>query len=420
MTKKEYKKEVSIKIEGKEWKDAIDKAFEQKVKEVSVAGFRKGKTPRDIYEKKYGVESLYQAAVDNLVAEAYYKGIDESKVRPALEPTINVKSLSAKGVEFIITIVPVPEIKVNKYKDLNVKKEKVSVSKDEIEHEISHLLEKYVEVASKKDGVIANGDIAIIDFEGFKDKVAFDGGKAENYELEIGSGMFIPGFEEKLVGVKKGEEKTIKLTFPKEYHAADLAGEKVEFKVKVNDVKEKKQRDFDDELFEDLAIKGVKSKKELEDYVKEEISKRKEKDVEEKYITSLLTEIGKNIELDIPEEIIEARTEEDLKMFEQRIGQQGMNLELFLSLSNMKEEDLKDKLRTEVEVGLTNSLMLEEIIKLEKIKVSEKELDKEVESICKEYNMDKEETLKDMATINKIKDSLLINKALEKIKELNK
>lgn len=420
MAKKEYKKEITIKIDGKEWKDAIDKAFKEKNKEITVDGFRKGKVPREVYEKKFGVESLYSLAIDNLVEKAYYQGIEESKVRPAIEPAINVKKVDAKGVEFVITIVPVPEIKVNKYKDLKVKKEKVEVAKDEIEHEIFHMLEKYVEVVSKEDNKVENGDIAIIDFEGFKDGVAFPGGKAENYELEIGSGSFIPGFEDKMVGMKKGEEKTIKLTFPKDYHAEELKGQKVEFKVKVNDIKAKKQREFDEELFLDLAIEGVNSKKELEKHVEKEIKKRKEKENDEKYITSLLTEIGKHIELDIPEEIIEARAEEDLRMFEERLMSQGMNLELFLSLSNMKEEDLKTKLRTEVTVGLTNSLLLEEIIKLEKIKVTQKELEKEVEDICKAYDLDKEDTLKDLATLNKIEDGLLINKAIEKIKELNK
>lgn len=420
MTKKDYKKEVSIKIEGKEWKDAIDKAFVEKNKTLTIDGFRKGKAPRNIFEKKYGVESLYGVAVDSLAHEAFHKGIEKSGVRPALEPQISVKSVSEKGVEFIISIVPVPEIKINKYKDLKVKKEKVDVTKEEIEHEIGHLLEKYVEIMTKENGKVENGDIAVIDFEGFKDKEAFKGGKAENYELEIGSGSFIPGFEEKLIGMKKGEEKTIKLTFPKDYHAEELKGQKVEFKVKVNDIKEKKQREFDKDLFLDLAIEGVNSKEELDKYVENNIKTQKAKASEEKYITNLLLEIGKNVELEIPEEIIDARTEEDFKMFEDRLKTQGMNLELFLSLSNMKEKDIKEKLRTEVTTGLTNSLILEEIIKLENIKLEEKDLEKEVEEIAKSYKLKKEDLLKDVATINRIEDGLLINKAIERIKELNK
>lgn len=420
MTKKDYKKEVTIKIEGKEWTNAVDKAFKEKNKEVTIDGFRKGKAPREIYENKYGVESLYHTAVDSLVEEAYYKGIEESKVRPAIEPKIVVKNLTEKGVEFLITIVPVPEIKIKKYKGLKVEKEKVTVSKDEIEHEIAHLLEKYVEIRTKKSDVLAKGDIAVIDFEGFKDKVAFPGGSAENYELEIGSGAFIPGFEEKLIGMKKGEEKTIKVTFPKDYHAEDLKGAKVEFKVKLNEIKEKVNRKFDKELFLDLAIDGVNSKEELDKHIKENIKKRKEKESDENYITNLLTEIGKHIELDIPEEILDSRAEEDLRMFEERLMSQGMNLELFLSLSNMKEEDMISKLRTEVEVGLTNSLLLEEIIKLENIKVTDKDIEKEVDGIAASYKMEKDDILKDKATMNRIEDGLLINKAIDKLKELNK
>ena len=220
MAKKEKtnKLEITITIEGKEWQDALDKAFKQKVKTVTVDGFRKGKCPRDIYEKKFGKESLYIDGAESLLQNAYKKLLDEHKdLVPVVQPRVDIKSIDDDKVEFLFTIITAPEVNVKKYKGLKVKKDKVEVSNEEIEHELGHLLEKYTEVVTKEDGEVENGDIAVIDFEGFKDGVAFDGGKGENYSLEIGSGTFISGFEEQLVGMKTGEEKEIKVTFSEDY-----------------------------------------------------------------------------------------------------------------------------------------------------------------------------------------------------------
>ena len=216
------KKELTVIIEGVEWTTAIDNAFKEKVKTVTVDGFRKGKCPRDIFEKKYGKETLYIDAAEKLLPTAYERAMEENKdVIPVIQPRVDIKSIDENKVEFVFTIITQPEVNIKKYKGLKVKKDKVEVTKEEIEHELSHLLEKYSELVVKENGTVENGDVAIIDFEGFKDGVAFEGGKGENYSLEIGSNTFIPGFEEQLIGMKAGEEKEINVTFPEDYAASD-------------------------------------------------------------------------------------------------------------------------------------------------------------------------------------------------------
>ena len=264
--------EVEVKIEGADWTKAIDDAFANKVKTVTVDGFRKGKCPRSVYEKKFGKESLYLDAADASLQKAYEKAMKENELVPVVQPNVDLKSIDENGVTFVFTITTKPEVKVKKYKGLSVKKEEVKVTKEEIEHEIGHLLERFTEMVTKEDGTVENGNLAIIDFEGFHNGKAFDGGKGENYSLEIGSHTFIPGFEEQLVGMKTGEEKEIQVTFPEEYPNEELKGQEVTFKVKVNEIKEKIARELDKDFFDDLAMEGITDKKSLEEEI--ESSKR--------------------------------------------------------------------------------------------------------------------------------------------------
>ena len=288
-TEKELKNknvnEINIKIEGEEWNNAIDKAFNKEQKNVKVDGFRKGKVPRNVYEKKFGKQALFVAAADMLLQEAYLKALEESKLVPVVQPAFDVKSLDENGVEYVFKIITKPEVNVKKYKGLNIQPEKVEVSEEEVNHELGHLLERYTELVTK-DGKVENGDIAIIDFEGFKDGEAFDGGKGENYSLEIGSNTFIPGFEEKIIGMKVSEEKDLDLTFPEDYGSKDLAGAKVIFKVKVNEIKEKKARELEEDFFEDLGMEGIDSEEKLKAEIKNSIKSQKEMEAENKYVLS--------------------------------------------------------------------------------------------------------------------------------------
>ena len=419
-TKTENKKDVIIKIEGQDWLDAVDAAFEEKRKEVTVSGFRKGKVPRNIYEKNFGKESLYMAAVDTVVQVAYVKALEESKLVPVVQPKVDITNITDDGVEFKFTIVTKPAVEIKKYKGLKVKKEEVEVTKEEIEHEISHLLERYGEVRVKENGDLENGNIAVIDFEGFKDGVAFAGGKGENYELEIGSNTFIPGFEEQLVGMKNGEERDINVTFPEEYPAEELKGAPVVFKVKLHEIKEKVQREFDEELFEDLGMEGVNSKEELEKEIEANIKAQKEVDAENKHVDALLDAVAKNVEVDIPEEMVEEEVERLLGRYSQQLQMQGVSLDLYYQLTQTTEADLKAQLEKEGYKNVLYRLMLEEIANIEKMEVSEEEANKQAEELAEKYNMKKEEFLKAFGGIEMIQYDMEIRKVVDFLKEENK
>ena len=421
--KEETKKnvhEVPVKIEGEQWTKALDKSFAKKQKTAKVDGFRTGKVPRDIYEKHYGKESLFLEAADLLLQEAYLKAMEDSKLVPVVQPSVDLKGIDENGVEFVFTIVTKPEVNVKKYKGLNIKPEKVEVTDEEINHELGHLLERYTELVNKEDGAVESGDVAVIDFEGFKDGVAFDGGKGENYSLEIGSNTFIPGFEDQIIGMKSGEEKDLDITFPEDYGAKDLAGAKVVFKVKVNEIKTKEKRELDEEFFEDLGMEGVNSEETLKEEIKKSIEAQKEAEAENNYIDKILEEVSKNVEVDIPEPMVDEEVNRLLKRFEEQMKMQGISLDLYYQFTNSNEEALKSQMEKEAYSNVLYRLMLEEIMNLEKIEVSSEEAEKEAEELAKKYQMEKDEFLAQFGGIEMIQYDLEMRKAIELLKELNK
>ena len=418
-TKKKSVHEIEVKIDGKAWSDALDKAFVKKQKTAKVDGFRKGKVPRNIYEKRFGKESLYLDAADLVTNDAYKKMIDEAKLLPIVQPEVSIKSIDEKGVTFVFKVVTKPEVNVKKYKGLGIKPKKAKVTKEEIDHELGHILERFTELVVK-EGKVANGDVAIIDFEGFKDGVAFDGGKGENYSLEIGSNTFIPGFEEKIIGMKVGEEKDLDLTFPEDYAAKDLAGAKVVFKVKVNEIKEKKTREFDEDFFDDLAIEGVDSEDKLREHIKESISAKKEVENENQYVDELLEAVGKNVEVDIPEEMVNEEINRLMGRFEEQMKMQGVSLDLYYQFTNSDEAALRSQMEKEAFNNVLYRLMLDEIMKKEKIEVTDKEAEEEAKKLADKYQMKKDEFLKQFGGIELIKYDLEIRKTVDLLKELNK
>ena len=422
MAKKETKNihEISVKIEGEDWIKACDQAFLEKQKKVKVDGFRKGKVPRNVYEKRFGKESLYLDAANSVISKAYDKAMKDSSLDPVVQPSVDIKSIDDKGVEFVFKIITKPEITIKKYKDLKVKPEKVTVTNDEINHEMSHILEKYTELVTKEGGTIEEGNVAIIDFEGFKDGVAFDGGKDENYSLEIGSHSFIPGFEEQMIGMKEGEEKELNLTFPKDYGVKDLAGADVIFKVKVHEVKEKKTRELDKEFFEDLGMDGVDSEAKLKEEIKKSIKAHKEIEAENKYVDSLLEEVAKNVEVDIPEEMINEEIEHLMKRFEQQMKMQGISLDLYYKFTNSTEKDLKSQMEKEAYNNVLYRLMLEEVMNLENIEVTLEDAEKEAVKLAEKYQMEKDEFLKEFGGIDLIKYDLKMRQTIDLLKEYNK
>ena len=413
--------EIEIKISGDQWKNAIDKAFAQKQKTVKVDGFRKGKVPRSIYEKKFGKESLFLDAADIVIEDAFTEAMKKSKEEPIVRPSVELKDINENECVFKFKITSRPEVKLKKYKGLNVKPKEVEVTDEEIEHELGHLLERYTELVNKDEKAkVENGNIAIIDFEGFKDGVAFDGGKGENYSLEIGSKTFIPGFEEQIIGMKAGEEKDINLTFPEDYGAKDLAGKDVVFKVKVNEIKEKQNRKLDEDFFEDLGIEGVDTEKKLKDHIKDDIKKHKEMESENEYIEELLETVSKNVEVDIPEELVEEEIDRLMKRFEEHMKSQGISLDIYYQFTQSSEKDLRAQMEKEAYSNVLYRFMLEEIIKEEKIEVTDKEIDEELETLAKGYNVSKEEFEKGIGGRENIKLDVQMHKAIDVLKELNK
>lgn len=410
---------VEIKIEKEEFEKALDKAFNKKSKDVKVDGFRKGKVPKDIYLKKFGKESLYMDAVDVLLPEAYEKALKEGNYEPIIEPKVDLKSIDENGCVFSFVITTKPAIDIKKYKNLKVKKEEVKVSKEEIDVEIENMLNKYSELVVKEYGAVSEHDIAVIDFEGFKDGKAFDGGKAENYSLEIGSNTFIKGFEEQIIGMKKDEEKDITVTFPEDYGAKDLAGCEVCFKVKVNEIKEKVKRELDEEFFEDLGMDGVNSKETLEENVKKTLESQKEIEIEQKYVDEILKEIAKNTEIEIPEELVENELRYMLDRFNQQLMMQGMNLDIYYEITKSKEEDLKNNMKEEAINHIKYRFILEEIKDKENISVTKEEIDSQIDKMCSMYGMEKEELIKQTGGIDAIEYELSMEKTIDFLKKNN-
>ena len=384
---KEYVHEVEIKIDGDAWKKALDEVFKKKQKDAKVDGFRKGKVPKDVFFKHFGKESLYLEAADTVLQDAYDKAMEESKLLPIVRPSVNLNDINDEFVEFTFKIITKPEVKVKKYKDIKIEKEDVKVTKEEIDHEVEHLLEHYAELATKEDGKVENGNIAIIDFEGFKDGKAFEGGKGENYSLEIGSNTFIPGFEDGVIGMKVGEEKDLNLTFPEDYGAPDLAGKEVVFKVKVNEIKERVNRTLDKDFFEDLGMENVTNEKELRDSIEKSLKEHKELEADNKYMDAIMTEISKNVEVDIPEELVDEEVDRLKQRMEHELSHQGISLDMYYQFTGTTEEDLNNQLEKEAYETTLYRLLLEEIKNLEKIEATKEEIEEEISKLKDQYRM---------------------------------
>lgn len=412
------KHEKTIIIDGDAWKNALTKAYEKNNKKAKIDGFRPGKAPYDIYVKKFGVESLFLDAADMVVEDAYLKAIEEDKLIPVCEPEVNIKEVDDKKIEFVFTIITKPELTIKKYKDLKIKKEDASVSEEEIDEEIKHLLEHYAELEIK-DGKVENGDTVIIDYEGFVDGVAFEGGKAENYSLEIGSGSFIPGFEDQLIGMEKESEKEIEVTFPEDYHAENLKGQKATFKVKVHEIKTRKQRELDEEFFEDLGMEGVNSVETLRSSIKEHLETHKKNDVENKFVEDLMDAISKNTDVEIPDKMVEEEVDRLLKRAEENLKYQGISLDLYYQFTRTTEADLRNQLESEAFKNVLYRLILEEIIKLEKIEVTDEEIEEELAKMAERYQTSKEEILKELGGKEMVKYDLEARHIFEKLSEYN-
>ena len=410
--------ELTEKISGDKWKDALKKSFDKNSKKIKMDGFRPGKVPYDMYVKRNGIDALVLDAIDLVINEAYLNAIDTNKIVPAAMPSYDIKNLSEDEIEFVFKVVTKPELKIKKYKDLKVKKDELKVTDEEINHEIEHLLEHYAELVIK-DGKVENGDTVIIDYVGRVDDKEFEGGSAENYSLEIGSNTFIPGFEEQLIGMSKEETKDIKVTFPSDYHAENLKGKDAIFTVTVHEIKVKENRKLDEEFFEDLGMEGVNSEETLKASIKEHLEAHKKTDIENKFVEELMDSISKNTEVDIPEEMVNEEIDRLMHRAEENLKYQGISLDLYYQFTKSTEEDMRKSLEPEAFKNVMYRLILEEVQKLENITVTDSEIEKELDKMAEEYKKSKEEIEKELGGKEMIRYDLEVRKTFEKLTELN-
>ena len=413
------KESYTLKLEGKEWKDCLKESYNKKKKDINMDGFRKGQVPYDIYVKKTGVETLYMDAIDMAVDTLYAKLLSDPKtIVPAATPSIDIKNIDEKHVEIEFTLVASPEVKLGKYKNLGIKKETVEITDEEVEHELGHLKEQFVEVKALDDKTkIKEGHVAVIDFEGFKDGEAFKGGKGEDYSLTIGSHTFIPGFEEALVGLKKGDKKDVELTFPENYHSDELKGQPVVFKVVIKEVKERVLPEFNKEFFEDLNVGGVESLEDLKNYIKESKAAEREKQIEDEYLFKCLDEVVKDSKFEIPEEMTEDEVNRLVREFSEKLQYQGLKLEDYLKYCNSNIDDFKTTLKDEANKRISYRLMIDAIVAKEKIEVSEDELEKGLNETSEQYGMTREEFEKQIGSVELFKYDLLMRKAMKVVTE---
>lgn len=412
------REEVNFKLEGKEWVELQNKAFEKLNKKANIDGFRPGKAPRDIFEKKYGKQEIVLEAADEATNKEYKRLLGENKITPIIEPKVELIKCNSDTLEVKFTFITDPEVTLGEYTNLKVKKEKAKVTREEVDNSIKELLNEYAEVVVK-EGNVESGDIAIIDFAGYKDGVAFEGGTSENYSLTIGSNTFIPGFEDAVIGMAKGEEKDIELTFPEDYMQEDLKGQKVIFKVKVNEIKARKIPELNKEFFEDLNMEGITDKESLEKDIKEELTHRKEHELEHAYEDACLDKAANNMKIEILPELIDDEAHHMYHEFMDRMKRQGIPEELYLKYTNSTEEDLIEKMKDEAKKRIQYRYLLREIIKKENIKITDKEAKEKIKEIAKQYNVTEEEILKEVGTLEAMKMDLAFQKAVELVKANN-
>lgn len=403
---------INITVEGKEWTSAIDAAFKKKNAQVTIDGFRKGKAPKDVFIKTYGKETLYVEAIDVALPKAYKKVLEDNKLVPACEPKVEVKGMDDDHIEFEFVIITKPEVKISKYKGLGVKKEKAKVTKEEIAHELDHMRGHLAEIVVKEKGKVEKGDTAVIDFEGFVDGVAFDGGKGEDYSLEIGSNTFIPGFEDGVVGMKKGETKDVKVKFPEDY-VADLKGKDAVFKVTVKEIKTRVLPEVNEDFFKDLGYDDIKTQEELEKKIESHILEHKNEEIENKYIDALIDAGIKNMTVEINPEIIDEEVQRMIEDLGKRLEMQGVPLESYLQFTGMTMDKFKENARPEAEKHIKSRYLLDEIVAKEKLDATEEEIEAHAASQAEKYGIEAKEIIEMYGGLEIVKYDLLIHKAIK-------
>lgn len=407
---------INVELTKEEWAECLDKAFKKQNKEVKIDGFRKGTAPKDMFIKKFGYEILFNDAVDNAIETKYGKAIVDSKLAPVVEPRIDIKKISDTEFAFDITVITKPEVKLGAYTNLGIKKEEAKVSKKEIDEELDNLRNQYAEIQVKKDGKVEEGNTAVINFDGLVDGKPLDGGKGENYPLEIGSHTFIPGFEEGLIGMAVGEEKELNLKFPENY-TEELKNKDVLFKVKVCEIKERILPELNEDFFLDLGMEDVKSEADLRKNIEKDIKARKEADIDNKYVEECLEKACKNAKMEINEEIIDDEVHRMMHQFEDQLKMQGLNMEQYFQFTGTTHESMHEQMEPEAKKRVSYRFLIDKVAEEAKIEPSDKEVEEHLNKLAADYQVDKEEIIKMYGDMEVVKYDLKMYKAIDLIKE---
>ena len=415
-TDKKDELKLEFTIEAAKFDEAMKKVYAKSAKYFNIPGFRKGKAPMNIVERYYGDEIFYEDTFNEVVPEVYEKELKENNIEAVSRPDIDVKQIG-KGQDLIFTAVvqTKPEVKLGKYKGIELKKVEYNVSDEDVNHELGHMQEKNARIVTVEDRAVEKDDITVIDFEGFVDGVAFEGGKAENHELTIGSNTFIPGFEDQIIGMKVEEEKDINVTFPEEYFSEELKGKPATFKVKLHEIKKKELPSLDDEFAKDVS--EFDTLEELKKSIKEKLEEDNNKKAKYETEDAAVKAVCDNVEIEIPSGMIETEIDNMTSEIEQRLAYQGMKLEQYLQMMGKSMEDFRKEYEEQAKTSVKTRLVLEAIIKEEKIEPSKEDVDAKVKEMAEIYGKKEEELKENEQFIKYIEDSMKNEKVVEFIVE---
>lgn len=407
------KVELTITVTGEEFAKGLDVAFEKVRKDVAIEGFRKGKIPRAMFEKKFGIEVLYDDALNAVLPEIYGKAIDEQGIEPVDYPDWDVKEISEDtGVVAIATVWTRPAVELGEYKGLEVTKMSTRVLKKDIEAEKDKLAATRSEMVIK-EGKAVDGDTVVIDYEGFRDGAAFEGGKGENHSLELGSNSFIPGFEAQVVGMKAGDAKDIEVTFPTEYHTPDLAGVAVTFKVQVHEVKTRQLPVIDDEFVKDLDREGIETVEALTADIKAKLTETKKQEAKNHIMRSVIEQAVTNAKFDVPEIMVENEISNMIRHMEQQYQQQGITLEMFLQFTGQTIEGMREQMKPQAIRNVEQPLVIDAIIAKEDIEVTDADIETELVAVSEMYNMEVAQIKKIIPDLSMLKDDIKSKKTVD-------
>ena len=410
--------ELTVAFDSEEWKATQEKALDKLAKNVKIDGFRPGKAPAAMVRARVSKASVLEEATDMILQTKFVEILTEANVEPVAQPALSVQKVDADELEVQILVPVKPQVELGEYKGLEVKKGRVTVTKKEIEEQLANYQTQFAELTVKEGGKVAKGDTAVIDFEGFVDGVAFEGGKGENYPLEIGSGSFIPGFEDQVIGMTVDKEQDIVVTFPEDYGAADLAGKEATFKVTVHEIKEKHLPEIDDELAKDVNIDGVETLDQLKDHIKANIKTRKESENENKFMDDLYKAIVASSKVEDSDALLEQEQGLMLQEIEQNLQRQGLNFEVYQQFTGKSKDDIKEDIKPQAEERVKLNSILAAIIEEEKLAVSDEELETELKTIAEYYQKELDEVKKIFeGNMSRIENDLLTRKAVDLVKD---